>query len=210
VPTGAVAGWVQHLSKEVPTLAVRSSITNPFGKGSLIELLRQFAKLHSGRKDISVGLVGYPNVGKSSVINMLRQKPVSPVAPIPGCTKVWQFVKLTSRINLIDCPGIVPPVNETAPQELLLRGVVRVEAVEDPSQYIPAVLERVKPQHVQRTYNFKDWEDSTDFLEKLAVKSGRLLRQGEPDINAVAKMVLNDFMRGKLPWFTPVPSSPSE
>merc|ERR550532_1667777 len=44
-----------------------------------------------------------------------------------------------------------------------------------------------------------------DFLEQLAKKSGRLLKGGEPDINAVSKIVLNDFNRGKLPFFTPPP-----
>jgi nuclear GTP-binding protein len=57
-------------------------------QGALIQLLRQYATLHKDKKQISVGLVGYPNVGKSSVINTLRQKEVCKVAPIPGETKV--------------------------------------------------------------------------------------------------------------------------
>jgi nuclear GTP-binding protein len=44
----------------------------PFGKGALISLLRQFSKLHSDKKSISVGIVGYPNVGKSSIINTVN------------------------------------------------------------------------------------------------------------------------------------------
>ena len=46
---------------------------------------------------------------------------------------------------------------------------------------------------------------STAFLEILARKGGRLLKGGEADLDGVAKMVLNDFMRGKIPWFTPLP-----
>lgn len=89
---------MKHFSKDKPTLAMHSSLTNPFGKGSLIELLRQYAKLHSDRKQISVGLIGYPNVGKSSIVNTLRQKKVANVAPIPGETKVWQYITLTRKI----------------------------------------------------------------------------------------------------------------
>jgi nuclear GTP-binding protein len=96
---------VKQLSKEYPTLAFHASITNPFGKGSLISLLRQFSQLHKDKKSISVGLIGYPNVGKSSIINTLMKKKVCKVAPIPGETKVWQFVTLMKRIYLIDCPG---------------------------------------------------------------------------------------------------------
>lgn len=120
VPVWATVRWVQVLSKEFPTLAFHASINNSFGKGSLIQLLRQFGALHSDKKNISVGFIGtaprvslassfhaitwvafrpeagshsllspgYPNVGKSSVINTLRAKKVCKVAPIPGETKV--------------------------------------------------------------------------------------------------------------------------
>lgn len=194
------------LQKDHPTCAMRSSLKNPFGRGSLIDLLRQFSILHKDRKQISVGLIGYPNVGKSSIINALRGKAVAKVAPIPGETKVWQYVTLMKRIYLIDCPGIVPPNHNDTPQDLLLRGVVRVENVEHPEQYIPAVLKKVKTHHMERTYELKGWKDHIEFLELMARKAGRLLKGGEPDVDGVAKMVLNDFMRGKIPWFTPAPA----
>ncbi|KAK4241542.1 NUC091 domain-containing protein [Achaetomium macrosporum] len=206
VPSSTAAAWIRVLQKDHPTCAMRSSIKNPFGRGSLIDLLRQFSILHKDRKQISVGLIGYPNVGKSSIINALRGKPVAKVAPIPGETKVWQYVTLMKRIYLIDCPGIVPPNQHDTPQDLLLRGVVRVENVENPEQYIPAVLKKVKTHHMERTYELKGWKDHIEFLELLARKSGRLLKGGEPDVDGVAKMVLNDFMRGKIPWFTPAPA----
>ncbi|KAK4129192.1 NGP1NT-domain-containing protein [Parathielavia appendiculata] len=206
VPSSTAAAWIRVLQKDHPTCAMRSSIKNPFGRGSLIDLLRQFSILHKDRKQISVGLIGYPNVGKSSIINALRGKAVAKVAPIPGETKVWQYVTLMKRIYLIDCPGIVPPNHHDTPQDLLLRGVVRVENVEHPEQYIPAVLKKVKTHHMERTYELKGWKDHIEFLELLARKSGRLLKGGEPDVDGVAKMVLNDFMRGKIPWFTPAPA----
>ena len=109
------------------------------------------------------------------------------------------------RIYLIDCPGVVPPNNSDTPQDILLRGVVRVENVENPEQYIPAVLTKTKPQHIERTYQIKGYKDHIEFLELLARKGGRLLHGGEPDVDGVAKMVLNDFLRGKIPWFTPPP-----
>jgi nuclear GTP-binding protein len=76
------AHWVRLLSKEYPTLAFHASITNSFGKGSLIALLRQFAILHSDRKQVSAGFIGYPNTGKSSIINTLRAKQVCTVSHI--------------------------------------------------------------------------------------------------------------------------------
>ncbi|KAI0905658.1 nucleolar GTP-binding protein 2 [Ustulina deusta] len=210
VPTKVAAAWVRHLSKEVPTLAFHSSITNSFGKGQLISLLRQFSSLHKERKQISVGLIGYPNCGKSSLINTLKAKKVTTVAPIPGETKVWQFVTLMKRIYLIDCPGIVPPSSTDTPTDILLRGVVRIEKVENPEQYILPMMDKVKRHHLERTYEISNWKDHHEFLEILGRKGGRLLKGNAVDIDGVAKMVLTDFMRGKIPWFTPPPKAEGE
>ena len=91
---------VATLSREFPTIAFHASVSNPFGKGAVLSLLRQFSRLRMDKQNISVGFVGYPNVGKSSVINALRAKRVCITAPIPGETKVWQYVNLTKRILL--------------------------------------------------------------------------------------------------------------
>jgi nuclear GTP-binding protein len=192
----------------------------------LISLLRQFSSLHSDRKQISVGLIGYPNVGKSSIVNTLRSKKVCTVAPIAGETKgeqklssvceiiadklVWQYITLMKRIYLIDCPGIVPPNQQDTDEELLLRGSIRVERMEWPAQYIEAVLRRVEPKYLQRTYQVTDYTDSTSFLELLCRKQGKLLKGGEADLDAVARIVLNDWIRGKIPWFTPPPKKEGE
>ncbi|XP_022874763.1 nuclear/nucleolar GTPase 2-like isoform X2 [Olea europaea var. sylvestris] len=77
VPAWATKGWLRILSKEYPALAFHASINKSFGKGSLLSVLRQFSHLKSDKQAISVGFVGYPNVGKSSVINALRTKNLS-------------------------------------------------------------------------------------------------------------------------------------
>lgn len=74
VPTSVTQKWVKYLQTICPTLAFQASQSNPFGKGSLIQLLKQFDNLHKEKKSISVGFIGYPNVGKSSVINALMKK----------------------------------------------------------------------------------------------------------------------------------------
>lgn len=107
VPTWVTSRWLRILSREHPTLAFHASVNHSFGKGALINVLRQLKKLHADKKSISVGIVGYPNVGKSSVINTLRGKKVVNVAPVPGETKVWQYVTLYRQIFLVDCPGVV-------------------------------------------------------------------------------------------------------
>ncbi|KAF9408071.1 GTPase required for pre-60S ribosomal subunit nuclear export and maturation [Podila epigama] len=205
VPTWVTAKWVSILSKEYPTLAFHASINNSFGKGSLIQLLRQFSTLHSDKKQISVGFIGYPNTGKSSIINTLRGKKVCNVAPIPGETKVWQYITLMKRIYLIDCPGVVHPSTTDTETDIVLKGVVRVENIKQPDDYIPELLKRVRPEYIQRTYELDHWEDSVDFLTQLAKRTGKLIKGGEADLGSVAKMVLNDWLRGKIPYYTAPP-----
>lgn len=150
-------------------------MNNPFGKGALIQLLRQFGQLHKDRKQISVGFIGYPNTGKSSIINALRKKKVCNVAPIAGETKVWQYITLMKRIYLIDCPGVVYPHGDTE-TDIVLKGVVRVENIPSPEDHVEEVLRRIKKEHIIKTYKINEWSDHIDFLEKLAVKTGKLNR----------------------------------
>jgi nuclear GTP-binding protein len=108
------------------------------------------------------------------------------------------------RIFLIDCPGVVYDTGDTE-TDIVLKGVVRVENLPTPADYIPRVMEKVRPLYLQRTYEIASWTDPIDFLTKLAIRSGKLLRGGEPDVDTVAKMVLYDWQRGKVPWFSPPP-----
>jgi len=205
IPTWAVKKWLYCLSKEFPTLAFHASLTRSFGKGALITLLRQFQNIHRDQPQISVGFIGYPNVGKSSIINTLRQKNVCKTAPIPGETKVWQYITLYKKIFLIDCPGVVTPAKDETEANIVLKGVLRVENIPDPSHYIEDLILRVKKEHLDKTYGIYEYDGHEDFLEKLAFKYGKLLKKGEPDLNTVAKMVLNDWIRGKIPFFVEPP-----
>ncbi|XP_070806213.1 nucleolar GTP-binding protein 2 [Pituophis catenifer annectens] len=205
VPTWVTRRWVAVLSQEYPTLAFHASLTNSFGKGAFIQLLRQFGKLHVDKKQISVGFIGYPNVGKSSVINTLRSKKVCSVAPIAGETKVWQYITLMRRIFLIDCPGVVYPSGDSE-TDIVLKGVVQVEKIKSPEDHIATVLDRAKPEYIRKTYKIESWGNAEDFLKKLAFQTGKLLKGGEPDLHTVSRMVLNDWQRGRIPFFVKPPN----
>jgi nuclear GTP-binding protein len=89
----------------------------------------------------------------------------------------------------------------------VLKGVVRAERLDAPADFIQPILNRVKPIYVQRQYGIGEWSDSMDFLCKVALKSGRVLKGGEPDVNTIAINVINDWQRGKLPYFVAPPRS---
>lgn len=210
VPTWAARRWVQVLTKEFPTLAFHASITNPFGKNALLNLLRQFGALIKERKHVTIGFVGYPNVGKSSVINTMKHKKVCKSAPVPGETRVWQYISLTKRIYLLDCPGIVPPTASDFSSDCakVLKGVVRAERIQCPSDYIDEVVTRVKRQYLLQRYKLPPdttWADGEEFLSILGKKMGKLLKGGDPDLDITARIVLYDWQRGRIPFFTPPP-----
>ncbi|KAJ2762379.1 GTPase required for pre-60S ribosomal subunit nuclear export and maturation, partial [Coemansia nantahalensis] len=205
VPTWVTARWVKVLSREYPTLAFHASATKSFGKGTLIQLLRQFTRLHADKKQISVGLIGYPNTGKSSIINTLRQKKVCNVAPIPGETKVWQYITMTRRIYLIDCPGVVQSSASDTDTDIVLKGSIRTSSLISPEDYIPEILARVRKEYIRRQYNIDTWADAHEFLTELANITGKLNKGGEPDMHIVSQMVINDWLRGRLPHYRAPP-----
>lgn len=197
VPTGVTAKWLRYFSRTHPTIAYHSnSITNNYGKNSLVGLLKQLNKLYK-KRHLSVGFVGYPNTGKSSIINTLRNKTVCKVAPIPGETKVWQYIALTRSIYLIDSPGIVPIADY---DQAVLRGAVRVENIEEPEEYVEMIVEKARDA-VAKAYGIC-FCDTGDLIEKLAIRFGKLGKGGEPNSNATSKMILHDWIKGRIPYFT--------
>eukprot|EP01084_Bolivina_argentea_P052708 96815_1 len=208
IPTWCTKRWIKILSTEYPTIAFKANNMNntkksatSFGKNALISLLRQFRLLYKSKRTISVGLFGYPNVGKSSVINCIVGKKACSVAPIPGQTKVWQYVSLFDKFYLIDCPGAVYPRPGDGVITAILRGIVRVQKVENPEEYVDEILKRTRKEYMQKIYEVENWTDSFDFMTKIAKRTGKLLKKGESDYHNVAVKILHDWQRGKIPWF---------
>ncbi|GAB68469.1 GTPase [Plasmodium cynomolgi strain B] len=204
VPTSVAQKWIKILSKEYPTIAYHASINKPFGKNDLFNVIRQYTQFFKDqrKKHIHIGLIGYPNVGKSAIINSLKKKVVCISACVPGQTKYWQFIKLTSKIYLIDCPGIVP--YDIDDSEKILRCTMRLEKITNPHFYVDDVFKMVNREHLLRMYKLPadfQFGNSEEFLEILARKMGKLLKGGEPDITSVSKIILNDWIKGKIPFY---------
>ncbi|AFZ79684.1 hypothetical protein BEWA_025330 [Theileria equi strain WA] len=206
VPSWVTAAWIKHLNREAPTVAFHASVTKPFGKNTLIQLLRQYSQLFKDRKHFSVGFIGYPNVGKSSVINTLKGDRSCKTAPIPGETRVWQYVCLTKRIHLIDCPGVTP-CEEGDDADKVLKGAIRVERINDPENYIERVLKIIKRETLASRYGIdKDFTEE-NFLDQVATKFGKFKKGKIPDVSIAARIVLYDFQRGRLPFYAEPPKS---
>ena len=74
---------------------------------------------------------------------------------------------MTKRIYLIDCPGVVYDIGDSD-EELVLKGVVRPEKLDDASLYVQGIIERTKREDLYGLYGVDGWDDSEEFLEKLA------------------------------------------
>lgn len=80
-----------------------------------------------------------------------------------------------------------------------------MENVEYPAQYMQALLDKCQKRHVERTYDMRGWNTAEEFIDMMARKTGKLLKGGEVDEDTVTKSIVNDFLRGKIPWFVPPP-----
>ncbi|BAM40419.1 Ngp [Theileria orientalis strain Shintoku] len=220
VPSWVTAAWIKHLNRDITTVAFHASVTNPFGKNTFIQLLKQYSQLFKDRKHFSVGFIGYPNVGKSSVINTLKGNKSCKTAPIPGETRIWQYVCLTKRIHLIDCPGVTPVEGDES--DKILKGAIRVERIPDPENYIYKVLKVLQKEALVHRYGVKDFNEE-NFLELVAAKFGKYKKGKIPDVSIAARigergcecvnkhvLVLYDFQRGRLPFYTEPPKEESK
>jgi nuclear GTP-binding protein len=80
-----------------------------------------------GQEKINVGIFGFPNVGKSSIINVLKNKPVVNSGSSPFITVGIQQVKLNKHVTLIDSPGVLLPSTDGANASQILRSAIQVE-----------------------------------------------------------------------------------
>ncbi|XP_046336310.2 guanine nucleotide-binding protein-like 1 isoform X1 [Haliotis rufescens] len=161
---------------------------------------------------LTIGCVGYPNVGKSSLINGLVGKKVVSVSKTPGHTKHFQTIFLTPTVKLCDCPGLVFPSLIEKPLQVL-SGIFPVAHVRDPYSCIAYLASRInltlilKLTHPKADrLNGKDLKwTAYDICNEWAVKCGyNTARGARPDIYRAANHILRMTVEGRLRLnFTP-------
>lgn len=179
--------------------------------------LKHAPKTDDPSRKLKVGLVGYPNVGKSSTINALIGAKKVSVSSTPGKTKHFQTIELSPRVTLCDCPGLVFPNFATTKADLVCNGILPIDQLREftgPAQLVTAripkaFLEAVYGIHI-RVQNISEGGTGVPTAEELLSAYARArgftrTGQGQPDESRAARYVLKDYVNGKLLFVAPPP-----
>lgn len=183
----------KRFSKEFTTAIV--SVKKRNGKHEIKKFLGSaFGK----NREKIVGVIGYPNTGKSSLINYLKGKKSAGTSIIAGFTRGEQFFRLSENVLLIDTPGVLP-FFRGGESKLAALGSKAPQSLKDPVFAAQKLLKELKQRGSKEVFGIKlDGEDFEELLEKIAVKKNRLKKGGNPDIETISKKLILDWQKGKI------------
>jgi len=182
---------------------------------SVLELEALFRKnvtpTHGEGKPLTVGLVGYPNVGKSSTINSLVGAKKVSVSSTPGKTKHFQTIHLSPELVICDCPGLVFPQFAATKADLVCDGVLPIDQLREYTGPASLVVQRVPKDILELTYGIiipghGESVTAEGLLISYAVARGFVRSgQGNPDESRAARYILKDYVNAKLLYSHPPP-----
>ncbi|KAF4469883.1 GTP-binding MMR1 [Fusarium albosuccineum] len=166
---------------------------------------------------LQVGLVGYPNVGKSSTINALIGAKKVSVSSTPGKTKHFQTIHLSERVILCDCPGLVFPNFATTKADLVSNGILPIDQLREFQGPVGLVTQRVPQPFLEAIYGIQIRTRAIEEGGTGIPTAAELLRAyarargfqtqglGQPDESRAARYILKDYVNGKLLFVSPPP-----
>eukprot|EP00484_Ammonia_sp_Unknown_P010649 CAMPEP_0197055846 /NCGR_PEP_ID=MMETSP1384-20130603/74037_1 /TAXON_ID=29189 /ORGANISM="Ammonia sp." /LENGTH=541 /DNA_ID=CAMNT_0042489577 /DNA_START=84 /DNA_END=1709 /DNA_ORIENTATION=- len=235
IPSSILEQWMKLLKREYPVIAFKASTqsnkrklhsnmkyknatsdhqrnkstTNRCIGGSvLIELLKKYSLAHNTTTPITVGFIGYPNTGKSSIINSLKRQQAVGTSSTAGFTTSLKEVKLDKMVKLIDSPGVILNDNEVETR-LVLRNALKLQDI-DPIETVAHILTVANHKSLARIYDIEmkqkqSFKSCEEFLTALAMKLGHLKSGGIPDLFRAAQLMVHDWNQGKIPFYVVPP-----
>ncbi|MBU0470707.1 MAG: 50S ribosome-binding GTPase [Nanoarchaeota archaeon] len=157
-------------------------------------LKKKILEMSRGEK-VTVGILGYPNVGKSSLINALSGRGSARTSAESGYTKGLQKIKVDNKILVIDTPGVFPRKEKDSFKHGKT-GAIDSGRIKDPEFVALSLIEEEKTR-IKKHYGLKE-EDSEKILEEIAFKFKRLIKGGKPDTDYAARFLLKEWQNGKI------------
>lgn len=143
----------------------------------------------------NVSVVGYPNTGKSSLVNMLSRSAGAKTSSVPGYTRTVQWIRISEGIKLLDTPGVIPSDEKFS----VFTGSVRPEKLQNPQHEAFMLLEKIKSaegSNIEGLYKIP-FNDLENYLEEFAKKRNYLIKGGF-DTDRAARQIILDWNTGKL------------
>ena len=194
--------WAEEYKRKSEVPVVFISARERKGTGILRKEIKKLAKpLLDEKEKVKVALIGYPNVGKSTIINTLKGKRAVGTAPIPGYTKGKQLIRLSKRIWLLDSPGVVP-IDDF--DELVIKGGFPADKIEDPVRPALKLIGRIletRREALTEKFGIDRFESEEDILRKIGERRGLIKARGEVDLEETARWLLREWQTGRFTLF---------
>lgn len=198
------AQWINYLEQEQGIKALAITTTKPEQVHQITKLCQEMLPNRAGQdKQIRAMIMGIPNVGKSTIINILADRIIAKTGNEPAVTKNQQRIRLPSGIMLSDTPGFLWPKIENANSgyRLAVTGAIKDTAIEyeDIAYYAAEYLIKQYLPRLQARYEFDEVPQSDhDLMELIAKRRGALRAGGHFDIYKVSTILLNELRSGAL------------
>lgn len=199
---------VKAAEKETEILGLNPGLFFSSKKGNGLEELKviirkEIEKIERGKDEpVNIGIIGYPNTGKSSLINILVGRRVSRTSPEAGYTKGMQKLRLSEKVYLIDTPGIIP-LNEkfSKTKDFVTKhsqiGAITWDKTKNPEMVINGIMNEY-PNILENHYSIPANGDSEILIENLGRKLHFLNKGNKVDEVRTAKKILKDWQEGKI------------
>ncbi|WP_435237438.1 ribosome biogenesis GTPase YlqF [Psychromonas sp. PT13] len=196
--------WIEYLEQDQDIKAIAITTSKPEQVHQITKLCEQMLPNRLGQdKQIRAMIMGIPNVGKSTIINILADRIIAKTGNEPAVTKNQQRIRLPSGIMLSDTPGFLWPKIENANSgyRLAVTGAIKDTAIEyeDIAYYAAEYLIEHYLPRLQKRYEFEETPQSDhELMELIAKRRGALRAGGHFDIYKVSTILLNELRSGAL------------
>lgn len=159
-------------------------------------LKKKILEMSAGEK-IIVGVVGYPNIGKSSVINALSGRGSARISAESGYTKGLQKIRVDQKILLIDTPGVFPHKEKDLIKHSKM-GAIDYGRIKDP-EFVALTLIIEEKEKIKQHYDIKENKPER-ILEMIAIKLKKISKGNKPNLEAAARFMIKEWQKGKITW----------